>query len=495
MSGSKRHKLTVKQRLEILKHLEDGATAKQVSSFYNVHVGTIRKVKYDARQLHRYTEQARSSNKKRMRRPINKELEGRLYTWFLEKRTMDDPISNRLLREEATNINKELGGPITFRASENWLTCFKIRYKINNIHTHESDEKVALKFIEDLKNIMYERDIDLDNLYNMDETGLAWKSLPKRTLDHLNVKKVDGKLLRKYCFTMGLCSNASGSHKLPLLIINKYASPRALKHCKNRLPVVFKSQPNACMNRILFLDWYENDFKPSVKKHQLENGTCGSVLLIVDDCKVHNLPTDVFQDERFHVMFLPQNASSLVQPMNQGIIRNTKSSFRYRMLQLILSKPGGVYQFFVEYDLKESIELINQTWMSITPYSIKNAWCKLLQQVPEKGPISDTNDMEESTSCKLQESIQAIVGGNIALSEVEEWLSICAEMEEEILEDNEENIEKEGSSQLSLENDSFLDDEFLDIETMFKQLLLWSKNEPKHIRLQVQFLKKFHYKN
>nr|XP_031844082.1 jerky protein homolog-like [Nomia melanderi] len=495
MPGSKRNMLTLKQRLEILKRLEEGATAKQVSSFYNLHVATVRKIKYNAIQLRRYAEQAGSSNKIRMRRPMNEELEGRLYTWFLERRTMGDHISNRLLRKEATNINKELGGPITFRASEGWLSRFKIRYRINNTHTHEdtNDEAAASTFLDDLKNIIYEQDIDLDNLYNMDETGLAWKSLPKKTLDHLNGKKVDGKLLKKYRFTMGICSNASGTHKLPLLIINKYASPRALKNCKDHLPVVFKSQTNACMNKKLFLDWYENDFKTSVKKHQLENGTCGPVLLIVDDSKVHSLPPEVLQDERFNVIFLPPNTSSLIQPMNQGIIENIKSSFRHKMLQLILSCPGGIHQFFIEYNLKEGIELLNQTWMSITPCVIKNAWNKLLQQVPENDSLSNVNNIEQLNNCKLQESIQAIMGGNIALSEVEEWLSTCAEMEDETVEVNEENIKEEDSSELSLKSDSFLDKE--NVETMFEQLILWSKNEPKHIRLQVQYLKNFHYKN
>lgn len=498
MSGSKRHMLTLRQRLEILKRLEEGATAQQISSFYNLHIATVRKIKHNAIQLRRYAEQAGSSDKKRMRRPMNEELEGRLYTWLLERRTVGDCISNRLLREEATNINKELGGPLSFRASEGWLSRFKMRYKINNIHTQEdkNDEAAMSKFLEDLKNIIYEQDIDLDNLYNMDETGLAWKALPEKTLDLLNRKKGDGKLLKKFRFTVGLCSNATGSHKLPLLIINKYANPRALKNCKGRLPVVFKAQQNACMTKKLFLDWYVNNFKTSVKKHQLENGTCGAVLLIVADSKVHSLPPQILKDERFNILFVPPNASSLIQPMNQGIIENTKYSFRHKMLQLILCCPGGIHQFFVEYDLKEGIELLIEAWASITPCIIKNAWNKVLQQVPENDSMSNVNDVEQSCTYKLQETIQAIIDSKIALSDVEDWLSTCAEMEEETVEDNEENMDEGGSSQSSqllCKNDSFLDEE--NVETMFEQLILWAKNEPKHIRMQVQYLKNVHYKN
>ncbi|XP_076298854.1 uncharacterized protein LOC143217964 isoform X2 [Lasioglossum baleicum] len=66
-------------------------------------------------------------------------------------------------------------------------------------------------------------------------------------------------------------------------------------------------------------------------------------------------------------------------------------------------------------------------------------------------------------------------------------------------EDNEENIEKGESSQLPCKNDLFFGEENEnrddEIETMFEQLALWAKNEPKHIRLQVQYLKNFHYKN
>ena len=44
------------------------------------------------------------------------------------------------------------------------------------------------------------------------------------------------------------CANASGSHKLPLFLIEKSKNPRCFKHVKmEKLPVTYRSQNNTWM--------------------------------------------------------------------------------------------------------------------------------------------------------------------------------------------------------------------------------------------------------
>jgi hypothetical protein len=51
----------------------------------------------------------------------------------------------------------------------------------------------------------------LDDIYNMDETGLFWKLLPDRTLTS---EQLPGGKLYKERISVAFCCNASGTHKL-----------------------------------------------------------------------------------------------------------------------------------------------------------------------------------------------------------------------------------------------------------------------------------------
>ncbi|CAK9820010.1 Tigger transposable element-derived protein 2 [Anthophora quadrimaculata] len=147
----------------------------------------------------------------------------------------------------------------------------------------------------------------------MDESGLLWKAFPKKTLGC--EKSVSGYKMRKDRITIGLCSNVTGNNKMMPLVIYKYRNPRALKHSLHRLPVVFKNQKNAWINRELFIDWYENHFKPSVRRYQLRKGICGKAVLLVDNCTGHQVPEDMQDKDNFQIVYLPPNTTSLIQPM------------------------------------------------------------------------------------------------------------------------------------------------------------------------------------
>jgi hypothetical protein len=84
------------------------------------------------------------------------------------------------------------------------------------------------------------------------------------------------------------CANAAGTHRLDLLVIGKSRRPRALKNVTS-LPVQYKSQTNAWMDRSIFLDWFHCSFVPAVKKHlsQFQNHRNSKCLLLLDNCKAH----------------------------------------------------------------------------------------------------------------------------------------------------------------------------------------------------------------
>ena len=65
----------------------------------------------------------------------------------------------------------------------------------------------------------------IDNIYNADETGLFWAMEPCRVLTD---RRLSGKKKNKSKVSILLTTNASGTDKLPPLLIYKHQTPRVL---------------------------------------------------------------------------------------------------------------------------------------------------------------------------------------------------------------------------------------------------------------------------
>jgi len=90
-------------------------------------------------------------------------------------------------------------------------------------------------------------------VFNFDESGLYFKQIPKKTFASKNVSQVSGTKKQIERITIAACCNGDGSFKLPLLFIGKSKNPRCLKNENmNALPVVYKNQHNAWVDKDIF---------------------------------------------------------------------------------------------------------------------------------------------------------------------------------------------------------------------------------------------------
>ncbi|XP_063976297.1 uncharacterized protein LOC135162091 isoform X1 [Diachasmimorpha longicaudata] len=62
---------------------------------------------------------------KKKNKPINEELEDHLYNWFVKARSAGIAVSGPIVRAVALDLNKQLGGKETFKASHGWLDRWK----------------------------------------------------------------------------------------------------------------------------------------------------------------------------------------------------------------------------------------------------------------------------------------------------------------------------------------------------------------------------------
>ena len=201
------------------------------------------------------------------------------------------------------------------------------KFKVN----HYQLIQVVLKILNKL--FVEKEGYSQDSVYNADESGLNWKALSRKSLASCQEHAARSFKVSKERVTIMTCANAAGTHKLPLLLIGKSKKPRCFKNIKS-LPVTYTAQKNAWMDSKLFLNWFENDFIKNVKKWRQDHHKTGKVLLLLDNAPTHP-SAEVLNliDPDYKVMFFPPNVTSLIQPMDQGVIEKFKRMYRKQMLR------------------------------------------------------------------------------------------------------------------------------------------------------------------
>ena len=196
---------------------------------------------------------------------------------------------------------------------------------------------------------------ELDNIYNVDEFGLFYKCLPRRTYiaprEQKKTTRGTKRSKMKDRVTSWACTNATGTHVVACGIIGKSYEPRCFKtngvpkhNMKNgppppireHLPMPYFQQDNAWSNARVMNEWFRFVFLPHVRKHHVGQ----EVLLLMDNCGCHSEKAieTMFMDRRnqVKVLALPPNTTSKLQPMDAGIIAWIKRNYKYKVLDLLL---------------------------------------------------------------------------------------------------------------------------------------------------------------
>lgn len=271
-----------------------------------------------------------------LKKAENPKVDEATYEWSRQQRFKGTSISGLMIIDKAKEFHHKLQIQSDCSYFNGWLRKFKARHGIRSLKiTGEklsADYVSATCFVDDLQTLIGKEKLSLEQIYNVDETGLFWKLLPKTTLAH-DECSVGGIKEPKERITVSVCSNTAGTHKCKLLVIGKSARPRAFKGL-TELPVIYKSNKRAWVTQALFLDWFNNNFLAEVRQHYEDLGLDKNsiILLLLDNCPAHP-DESTFQQDNIIVKYLPPNCTSLIQPMDQGIIRSLKCSYRKQFLK------------------------------------------------------------------------------------------------------------------------------------------------------------------
>lgn len=249
MSTKRIRCLTIDDRVKVIERLESGHKAADLAQEYGVSpsaISQIKKNKENIRKQKQILEESGSSTKRIKYTGIEaSRREQLLFTWIKQKRDIGDPVTGPILAEKARMFNEALAGPSDFRASPGYLHKFKKRHSLRALSIQgeklSADTAASDKFSQTFPQLCVDNNYRLETVYNADETGLYWKMLPNYTLVMPTERQAAGRKVPTDRVTVMVCANASGTHKIPLLVIGKSQKPRCFKNVKT-LPVDYRGQ-------------------------------------------------------------------------------------------------------------------------------------------------------------------------------------------------------------------------------------------------------------
>ncbi|GBM94538.1 Jerky -like [Araneus ventricosus] len=156
--------------------------------------------------------------------------------------------SGIIIQQKSLNFNSKLGGRKEFQASSGWLEKFKNCHGIRQLSIVEenlsSDIEVGKSFIAELQDLILKGKLTADQIYNCDETGLYWRTLPTKTLATENEAVAPGRKKMKGRATILGCANASGSHRVKRSLVGK-------SHAVLRMPIRLLFLFTTCIRKAL----------------------------------------------------------------------------------------------------------------------------------------------------------------------------------------------------------------------------------------------------
>jgi len=265
--------------------------------------------------------------------PKHPALEILLHEWLARCRALRVTIPPSLALVQADVFARELRlSEAAFMATWGWLARFRRRHTVGRVLLHgeegevDKGDPVLLAALAALSRLV--AGYAPSAIFNMDETGLFYRVLPRCTLlvSTEDPKDVRGRKVPKERVTAVICSNADGTLKVPITLIGKTLNPVYAIH--KSWPLPYFQQPKAWLDGAIFTKWLPEVFVPAVEDLPHEK-----ILLVVDNAPGHLDEVDI---GRIKVRFMPPNCTSWRQPCDLGIIAAYKKRCKYLLMLKVL---------------------------------------------------------------------------------------------------------------------------------------------------------------
>lgn len=399
-----RQRLRVEDHYEIIQRIEKGESRESVIKEFNLkHSSNITAIMKRKEKIQKTIEKGVKGKAKTVRDSMFPAIDASLREFVADMNTRGGTVPKSVLKEKAKELGVEFGVSDKFRASDGYLDKFMKRQGIAMAKSHGDAANVDGALVESWKESLPAliSSYSPDDIFNCDELGLFFKLTPSRSY------AIKGKSFRtgkhsKERVTVLLCANMSGTEKLPPLLIGKSGMPHCFRGVVKK-PVRYRFNKNAWMSGVLFEEWL-NSVNAKMKTQKRK------VLLFLDNCSAHPMN---LKFTNLTLCPLPANTTSVLQPMDQGIIKCFKCFYRKRLIRHIVYELEMNAEATVEkvkVDLLMASKWIRGAWGDVTEATIRNCFRKA-------GFVQGDVEAEEQMEAEENPSIEQFVGTEISMEE------------------------------------------------------------------------------
>uniref|UniRef100_H3AIL0 HTH CENPB-type domain-containing protein n=1 Tax=Latimeria chalumnae TaxID=7897 RepID=H3AIL0_LATCH len=154
--------------------------------------------------------------------------------------------------------------------------------------------------------------------------------------------------------------------------------------------LVAEYPPNCIYNSQRIFEKWLHSFNNTMKERNKK------VLLLMDNATCHDVTLHL---SHVKIEFLPPNTTSIIQPLDQGIIHSTKRHYKKHFLHRLVSVSDSndenmVSKFVKSFSVLDAMHLVNVAWKSVTSTCITNCFIKCGYVSTNEN--SDPSEVEEA---------------------------------------------------------------------------------------------------
>ena len=188
-----------------------------------------------------------------------------------------------------------------------------------------------------------------------------------------------------------VAASATGE-KFPMFIIGKSKNSRCFKNIK-RLPCQYVAQKKISMNGQIFIHW--------VRK--LDQKFClgeRKIALIIDNCIAHPSISNL---ANILLVLLPPNTMSILQPMDDDVIRSLKAHYG-RVVVHLLCRALEKNEPYSKISILQAMKILADSWEAVTKEIVIICFKKSeINPAVQQAAIADSDDPFKDIHQKLNE--------------------------------------------------------------------------------------------
>ncbi|XP_068205097.1 tigger transposable element-derived protein 1-like [Palaemon carinicauda] len=391
-----RKHMTLEGKVKLLDKCKEGMKIDDVARLFEVSESTVRSIIRQEEKIRGAVAAGAPSTAKAVSMSIKEMMiKNAPFSWIKDQNREGIDVANlmiQMVNSLLPHSTEDVPQPSTsqdaatlqtlIQASNSCSDEFKHRFGLKNMmitgESASADHEAAARFPDELQTLIVEKGYKPEQVWNMDETGLFWKTMPQKIFIAKEECRAPGFAAGEDRCTLIMCGNAAG-HLIKAGFICKSERPRALQHLNlHLLPVYWMHNKKAWTTKELFLSWFHYCFLPEVKDYLERKGMEFKVLLILKNAP--GRPSSIgVTVPNVQVVFFPPNTTALIQPMNQGVIKNFKALYsRHVMARLQEATDNdpdlNVKNYWKKYTIADCLSVVEESFQDVKPETVNACW-------------------------------------------------------------------------------------------------------------------------